>query len=91
MHMRSRSSVIDVMCLLLCCNSVVALPDRCKEHGVTVQAAVSAASMLAMARAQARNHPLPQNMLMQAPINMRSQASTLNPHDADVSHVKGHL
>ena len=47
---------------------------RCKEHGVTVQAAISAASMLTMARAQARNHPLPQNILMQAPIDMRSQA-----------------
>lgn len=42
---------------------------------MTVQAAISAASMLAMAKAQARNHPLPQNILMQAPVNMRSQAS----------------
>lgn len=52
------------------------LCGRCKEHGVTVQAAISAASMLAMARAQARNHPLPQNILTQAPINMRSQAGS---------------
>ena len=46
---------------------------RCKEHGVTVQAAFSAASMLAMAKAQARNYPLPQNILMQTHVNMRSQ------------------
>lgn len=50
------------------------LYGRCKEHGVTGQAAISAASMLTMARAQARNHPLPQSILVQAPINMRSQA-----------------
>lgn len=49
--------------------------DRCKEKKVTVQAAVSAASMLAMARAQAESHPLPQNILVQAPINMRKQVS----------------
>ena len=43
---------------------------------MTVQAAVSAASMLAMAKLQAGLSPLPANMLVQAPINMRKQVST---------------
>ncbi len=45
---------------------------------MTVGAAFSVASMLAMARAQARSYPLPQNMLMQTHINMRSQVQQLH-------------
>ncbi|DBA75365.1 TPA: hypothetical protein ACH3X1_010632 [Trebouxia sp. C0004] len=64
-------------------NWTQALISRCKEHGVTVGAAFSVASMLAMARAQARSYPLPQNMLMQTHINMRSQVGVRPPLEAD--------
>ena len=59
------------------CGDAISVLHRCKEHGVTVGAAFSVASMLAMARAQARSYPLPQNMLMQTHINMRSQVRQL--------------
>ena len=59
----------------LCCDHCKACCNRCKENKVTVQAAVSAASMLAMAKMQAGLFPLPANMLVQAPINMRKQVS----------------
>ncbi len=62
---------------LTTCGDATSMLRRCKEHGVTVGAAFSVASMLAMARAQARSYPLPQNMLMQTHMNMRSQVQQL--------------
>ena len=51
---------------------------------MTVQAAVSAASMLAMAKAQEGFYPLSpsQNILVQAPVDMRQQVSNCKcfPH-----------
>lgn len=60
----------------ICCQYCKACCNRCKENKVTVQAAVSAASMLTMAKMQAGLSPLPANMLVQVPINMRKQVST---------------
>lgn len=73
-----RAPSLQRACNASLCKNSCCLCGRCKEHGVTVQAAISAASMLTMARAQAPNHPLPQHLLLQAPINMRSQARTFS-------------
>lgn len=50
---------------------------------MTVQAVVSAASMLAIAKVQATPHPLPQKILAQAPINMRKQVSIIGMTSMD--------
>lgn len=46
---------------------------RCHDKGATVQGAVSAASAVANAAVQAKEFPLPQNLLLQCPCSVREQ------------------
>jgi len=46
---------------------------RCKARGASVQGAVTAATMVATAAAQAAGHPLPQTLVMQCPADVRKQ------------------
>ena len=50
---------------------------RCKAHNTTVQGAVSAATMVAQAAAQAAKNPLPQTIVMQCPVDVRKQVGNL--------------
>ena len=47
---------------------------RCKARKVSVQGAVTAATMVAQAIAQAAKNPLPQTIIMQCPVDVRKQA-----------------
>ena len=55
--------------------NAISRPYRCREQGTTVQAAVSAASAIAIAQAQNKTRALPQTLLLQCPANMRRQVS----------------
>lgn len=52
---------------------------RCKAHNTTVQGAVTAATMIAQAAAQAANSPLPQTIVMQCPVDVRKQVCAPPP------------
>lgn len=47
---------------------------RCKARKISVQGAVTAATMIAQAIAQAAKNPLPQTIIMQCPVDVRKQA-----------------
>lgn len=47
---------------------------RCKARKVSMQGAVTAATMIAQAVAQAAKNPLPQTLIMQCPVDVRKQA-----------------
>lgn len=50
---------------------------------MTVQAAISACSMLALAKAQAERYALPQNVLVHVPVDMRKQVWQTFIHQFD--------
>lgn len=58
---------------------------RCKAHNTTVQGAVSAATMVAQAAAQAARNPLPQTIVMQCPVDVRKQVCAPGPCKASVA------
>lgn len=52
-------------------NETTSLISNCKSNGVSIQGAISAAAIVAVAKEQSVNYPLPQTVVVQAPANMR--------------------